>query len=108
MPQAARVLHRRSARAAGKTCGGWRKSVRAAVAEQCAQTRHQAGQDDLAVGNGGGEARVRYVHEHLPVLEIVMDDTQAISQRLRDFSSIKSPVKAVPGEQPGCVDVAKS
>lgn len=99
MPQASRsTANRREV-----TCGGWRKSVRAAVAEQPAQTRHQARQEGLAVGNGGGEARVRYVHEHLPVLEIVIDDTQAISQRLPLFQGLRQ----VPGE-PDCVDVAKS
>lgn len=54
--------------------------------------------------DGGGEARLWEVHEHLPVLEIVMDDTQAISQRLDCVFG----AEAVPGKQPDCVDVAKS
>lgn len=53
--------------------------------------------------DGSSEARVGDVHEHLPVLEIVMDDTQAISQRLSLFQGLRQ----VPG-QPDCVDVAKS
>jgi len=60
-------------------------------------------QDGLRMTNGGGEAKVRDVHEHLPVLEIVMDDTQAISQRLWVLRGLRQ----VPGE-PDCVDVAKS
>lgn len=75
------------------TCGGWRKSVRVAAAEHHAQIWHQAGQDGLAMGNGGGEARGRDVHEQVPVLEIVMDDTQAISQRLSLFQGLRQ----VPG-----------
>lgn len=72
--------------------------------KQAAQAWHQAGQGGLRMGNGGGEVRVGDVHEHLPVLEIVMDDTQAISQRRYVFL----PTEAGAREQPDCVDVAKS
>ncbi|KJK03074.1 hypothetical protein UB43_00660 [Pseudomonas sp. 21] len=73
------------------------------ASEQAAQAWHQAGQDGLRMTDGGGEARLRDVHEQLPVLEIVMDDTQAISQRLWVLRGLRQ----VPGE-PDCVDVAKS
>jgi len=59
------------------------------AAEQAALAWHQAWQDGLRMTDGGGEARLRDVHEHLPVLEIVMDDTQAISQRLSLFRGVR-------------------